>query len=100
MLAFLPSLLYVDHWGEFLNPGAGGAISPEHLAERLREGDHSAHCHVGASTCSEQPAPAGAQIFPALIELSEPDFPTVLLEDRVTTPEEFIVSPPAEPPRL
>ena len=100
LLAFLPSLLYVDHWGEFLDPGRGGAISPEHLAESLGGNGHAAHCHVGASTCSEQPAPASVQIFPALTELSEPEFPTVLLEDSVTAPEEFIVSPPTEPPRL
>ncbi len=100
LLAFLPSLLYVDHWGDFLNAGRGGAIPPDHVAERLRQGGHFAHCHFGPATCSEQPVLTNMQAFPNLIELPEPEFPAIPLEDTVTTLEEFVVSPPTEPPRL
>ena len=91
-LAFLPSLLYVGHWGELLSGGV--SVSQEHLRE------HAAHCHIGPATCSEQPATSSVQAVPDGVELPEPAWRADELGEAQSTLSEFLASPPTEPPRL
>ena len=97
LVAFLPSVLYIDHWTDYAVRLLG---QPDVLAAIEREGSgHESHCHVGPSTCSEQPAPNVGQVFPAVVQLDYPELPAVLLEDAESPLEEHTRSPLTEPPR-
>lgn len=97
ILALLPSTLYIDHWAEYL--GAVLSSSPVEEVGRAEHVSHHAHCHAGPGTCSDQATAPGSQLFPQIIELSEPDFPTVLVESSTATLAAAIVRVPKEPPR-
>ena len=96
LLALAPSVLYIDHWAEFVShAGLGHEMSAQEQAS------HETHCHMGASTCSEQPAPASVSVIPLLIDLPEPELQMTPLGDAgLDDLSEYIVSPPTEPPRL
>jgi len=92
LLALAPSVLYVGHWGDFF--ATARPVSPEHMAQ------HAAHCHIGPSSCSDQPAPAGVTLLGYLVELEEPQLTATVLEDGLSASEGVFVSPPKQPPRL
>ncbi len=96
LLAFLPTTLYVGHWGQFTDYAIGRTgherTHPDHVS-------HEAHCH-GASSCSDQPQPVGVRVFPTVVELSVPSFIDHVIEDDVSIYSEFFLAPPTEPPRL
>ena len=96
LAALLPSLLYIDHWGEFVDFALGRADA----ADAAEAAAHSVHCHFGAASCSDQPVPTNLSQLGTIVEVPEPPLPAVALEERASTPEEFVVTPPTEPPRL
>ncbi len=96
-VAFLPTLAYVGHWGEFTDYAAGRTgnerpADPDHAS-------HAGHCH-GASSCSDQQQPVGERVFPTVVELPVPSFIDHVIEDDVSIYSEFFLTPPTEPPRL
>lgn len=95
LLALLPSTLYLDHWAEQLTSTFFGSGVEE--AEEL---SHHAHCHLTPGACSDQPVAPSVSVFPAVVEVSEPELPSVLLEDGSTALEEAVVAIPTEPPRI
>jgi len=97
LIALLPSVLYLDHWTGYVNELLGTSQAMQ-LSE-LERPNHSAHCHVGPSTCSEQPTAYSPQVLPTVIELDHPELPTVLLEDGLSLLQEHTSSPLTEPPR-
>ena len=92
LLALAPSVLYVGHWGDFF--ASSGTVNPEHVAE------HAAHCHIGPTSCSDQPAPAAVTLLGDLVELEEPQLTATVLEDGSSASEGVFVSPAKQPPRL
>jgi hypothetical protein len=97
LIALLPSVLYLDHWTSYAS-GLLGQSEAQQLSE-LKQGTHSAHCHAGPSTCSEQPAVYSAQVIPTVVDLDHPELPAVLLEDGLSLLQEHTSSPLTEPPR-
>ncbi len=97
ILAFLPSVLYVGHWGQFTDVALGyTALEREADAHT----SHEAHCHLGQSSCSSQPAPVGVQAIGSVVELPKPALFDFATTETLQIVSEFIVSPPTEPPRL
>ncbi len=94
LLAFLPTTLYVGHWGDLTDY----TFSPT-VSERTADNGHASHCH-GVSSCSEQPQPVGVRVFPTVVELSQPSLIDRAGEDHVFIYGEFFLTPPTEPPRL
>ena len=95
-LAFLPSLLYIDHWSEYLEHALGRVEAHR----ELEQASHQSHCHIGPATCSEQPAPASVSVIPSLIDLPEPELQMTALEEITSILSEIVVAPAKEPPRL
>ena len=94
-LALLPSLLYLDHWGEMAG-GAARTGSPEHLGDHAL---HRAHCHLGPATCSDQAATAEARVLPEPAPLPRPALLTLLPEVPPLLPDEYLPAALTEPPR-
>jgi hypothetical protein len=95
LLAMLPQLAYFDHWlADFAEPEAAASSSG-----REEEGSHRDHCHIGLATCSDQPAPPGLRGFATLVDLPDPDLPTVLVQHNDAKLDEFLTAPPKPPPR-
>lgn len=99
LLAFLPSLLYVGHWGEMVGVALGQPLT-QHGVDGAKRVSHSAHCHFGQSTCSDQPAPLDAKVFPAAVELPKLELTARPVEDSDRSLAEVFLSPPTEPPQL
>lgn len=95
LIALLPSVLYLDHWTAY----ASALLGPSEAQQLSELASHSAHCHVGPSTCSDQPAVYSAQVVPTVVELDHPELTGVLLEDGLSLLEEHTSSPLTEPPR-
>ena len=90
LLALLPGLLFIDHWGQYagLIP-----VEEENLAE------HAGHCHLNIGTCSDQPLPPDMSVTPAVVHVVEPELTLLALEDHLQRLSGHIVVPPTEPPR-
>lgn len=96
MLALLPSVLFVDHWTEFLfHTNADEAAE----AEEASNVTHKLHCHEGPATCADQPVPLNPKVVADLIEVREPRLPSVLVEDGERGLDEYIATLPTRPPR-
>ncbi|MGB2693565.1 MAG: hypothetical protein WBD55_00075 [Dehalococcoidia bacterium] len=97
VLALLPSTLYLDHWVEYLTATfLGFDIDAGSETEELT---HTSHCHLGPGSCSDQPLTPNGRVIALIVEMSEPDLPTVLLETKASAPAEAFVIVPTEPPR-
>lgn len=96
LLAFLPTTIYVDHWGEMLDYALSQQSTerphPDHVS-------HQGHCH-GVTSCSDQPQPVGVRISPTVVELPQPNLVSFVVEQDVSRTTEYFISPPTEPPRL
>ncbi len=96
LLAFLPTTIYVDHWGQMvdyaLNQQGMERPHPDHVS-------HEAHCH-GVTNCSDQPQPIGVRVSPTVVEMAQPDLVSFVVEQEVRRVTEFFITPPTEPPRL
>lgn len=97
LLAFLPTVGYAGHWGEFSDYAMGRTgnerpADPDHAS-------HASHCH-GVSSCSEQPQPVGVRVFPTVVELPLPSIIDHVFEDNTSIYTQFFLTPPTEPPRL
>ena len=97
LLAFLPTSLFVGHWGQFTDAAAGrvgheSPGDPDHAT-------HAAHCH-GVSSCTDQPQPVGVRVFPVVVEIAAPEFVAYAVESDAYLYTEFFSTPPTEPPRL
>jgi hypothetical protein len=97
LIALLPSVLYLDHWTAYASALLGPSEAQQ-LSE-LNQANHASHCHLGPSTCSDQPTPFAVQVIPTVVDLDQPELPAVLLEDGLSRLEEHISSPLTEPPR-
>lgn len=97
LLAFLPSLLYVGHWGEFLDAAIYGTSAPGAASEHT---SHEAHCHAGPASCSEQPALSRVEVFPTVVDFPQLELAESRLEASATVLKEFFATIPTEPPRL
>ncbi len=95
LLALLPSTLYIDHWADYLGHALASGAEEEGTAEQM---SHYSHCHAGPGSCSSQPVAPASQLFPRIIDLTEPDFPSVLVEPSTATLTATIISVPTEPP--
>jgi hypothetical protein len=91
LLALAPSVLYVDHWTEYLG------LTTSQTEEQPME--HIGHCHIAPANCSDQPLPPDLSATPAVVHVVEPELTSVALEESVRTIEEHVVAPPTEPPR-
>ena len=95
LIALLPSVLYIDHWTSYASSLLG-----ESEAMQLSElANHSTHCHVGPSSCSDQPTVYATQVVPTVVELAHPELPAVLLEHDPPLLVEHTSAPLTEPPR-
>ena len=94
LLTFVPSVFYLDHWGEYLNHGLGHEAGAEPLAP-----EHETHCHVDVEGCGDQPAPPGPQGFAVVVELPASDGVITELHQLVRVLEGRAVAPLTEPPR-
>jgi len=54
LLAVLPNVLYLGHW-----PIPGIAGEPRQIHSEAEAQQHAAHCHLGPSTCTDQPSLVG-----------------------------------------
>lgn len=97
LTALLPSVLYLDHWTAYASALLGPSEAQQ-LSE-LNRANHASHCHLGPSTCSEQPTAYTTQVSPTVVDLDQPELPAVLLEDGLSLLEEHTSSPLTEPPR-
>jgi hypothetical protein len=91
LLALAPSVLYLDHWTEYLG------LTTSQTEEQPLE--HSGHCHIAPGNCSDQPLPLDLSATPAIVHVVVPELMSVALEESVRTIEEHVVAPPTEPPR-
>jgi hypothetical protein len=96
LAALVPSLLYIDHWGEYLDYAFGLEVEEASELEHLA---HESHCHYGPSTCSEQPAPLAVTPFPQVVELPDPKLTWQEIEDVQAHVEEFVAAVLPDPPR-
>ena len=90
LLAFLPSVSYMGHWGQLIDPMS----ETEHEAA-----EHAGHCHIGVATCSDQPLPPDLSVTPALVRFAEPVMTWLALESDQQRWRDHTVAPPTEPPR-
>lgn len=93
LFSLSPSVLYLDHWTEFVHAGRGN------VAEVNVE-EHQAHCHYGAASCSDQPVPTNMRTLAEIVQLDERALQAIALEDHTGTLLEFIAPIRAQPPRL
>lgn len=101
LLSLLPSLTYLDHWGEYIQYSVSGPGLLGNEADPLEHTAHHTHCHAGPSTCADQPVPIGsANGLASVVELPQPELPQVAVEDPTRHLEEVSVSPLTEPPQL
>jgi hypothetical protein len=91
LLALAPSVLYLDHWTEYL-----GLTTSEAKENPM---GHLGHCHIAPASCSDQPLPPDLSATPAVVHVVEPELTSVALEESVSTVEGQTVAPPTEPPR-
>ncbi len=91
LFALAPSVLYVDHWMEYLG------LTASETKENPQE--HIGHCHIAPANCSDQPLPPDLSATPAVVRVAEPELPWLALEERVATIEGHVVIPPTGPPR-
>jgi hypothetical protein len=94
LLSLLPSVLYIDHWAEFIFPNEAHQMSEaEHAL-------HESHCHFGGGSCGEQPVPTNLRMLVAVVDLPDPRLVATVLEDVRRPFQETFVTPPTDPPRL
>ncbi|MDP3766374.1 MAG: hypothetical protein Q8S13_00020, partial [Dehalococcoidia bacterium] len=98
LVAFLPSLVYVGHWGDYVDFALGRSRAVEEPTD-AEHATHEAHCHVGPSTCADQPAFINGQVAASVVEMTVPHLSTTVLEDALVTLEGQTVAPLTEPPR-
>jgi hypothetical protein len=92
LLSLLPSVLYLDHWSEFLFPNR-----PEHVSA-ADEALHESHCHFGSGSCS-QPVPTNLKMLVSVVDLPQLELTVTAIEDVASVIEEAFITPPTEPPR-
>ena len=90
LFALAPSVMYLDHWSEYVG---SSAVQEEDASE------HAQHCHIGPATCSDQPLPPDLSATPAVVHVVEPELTSVALEEADMTTQEHVVVPPTDPPR-
>ena len=90
LFALAPSVMYLDHWSEYVGLSA---------AHEEDASEHAQHCHFGPATCSDQPLPPDLSVTPAVVHVVEPELVSVALEEARTTTQEHAVIPPTDPPR-
>jgi hypothetical protein len=95
LIALLPSVLYLDHWAQYVSQ----LLGQSQAAQLSDLANHSAHCHAGPSTCSDQPTVVSPKVFPTVVEVDHPELPAVLLEDGPSLLQEHMSAPLTEPPR-
>jgi hypothetical protein len=78
---------------------AVAANEPAEPPDDVETDTHVAHCHYQPSSCSDQPLTPNANAFPGIIELPSPALTNDPLYDSVTLFEEFLASPPDQPPK-
>lgn len=100
LLAYLPSVLAVDHWPDHHGQTAVQEHAPGQPGGSDHHAAHASHCHAGPATCSGQPISTSDPVLDGLVELLPPDFPAVLLEESIVGLKEFLSPPPTEPPQL
>jgi hypothetical protein len=101
LLSVLPSLIYLDHWDEYIQYAVSGSGLLGNEADSLEHTSHHTHCHVGPSTCADQPVPIGsANVLTSVVELPEPELPQVAVDEQVALLEEVFMSPLTRPPQL
>ena len=95
LAAMLPSTMFIDHWSEYVGTAFGqhDFVATDHVG-------HEVHCHGSPASCSLQTAPINAQMFASVVEVPQPTLTDVSLEYTVADLDEYLVSPPTEPPRL
>lgn len=99
LLAFLPSVLYLGHWGELID-SALDRTAVVRSAEAAGPSGHAAHCHAGPASCSDQPVPASVAVIASVVELPPIHLMAHESSSDALVFSEFILTPPTEPPRL
>lgn len=94
--AFMPSLLFLGHWGPMAAHDHTHASAP---ADPVTEHQHEAHCHAGLASCAEQPPPSTFAVFddairPEIALGTERAVPVA--SERV--PQSHSTKPPTPPP--
>jgi hypothetical protein len=97
LLAILPSMVYLDHWVEYAGRALGVVVIEDPGA--MDTATHANHCHLGPSSCSDQPVPASPQGFAVIVELTQPELQAFALVTNEARLEEFTPVPLTEPPR-
>lgn len=92
LLALLPSVLYIDHWSEFLHPET-------EISEVERE-LHESHCHFGSGGCSEQPVPTNLKVLASVVDLPVPQLMSTAIEYATSGFQQTFITPPTDPPRV
>jgi hypothetical protein len=101
LFALLPSVSYVDHWGEFAsNATETRAAEQDDRDPHSPGGEHAAHCHSSVASCAEQPAPADLRQLQVVIDVREPVLLETVLDHAQHTMAGFVSAIPSEPPRL
>ena len=101
LLSLLPSLIYLDHWDEYIQYAVRGPRLLEDEADPLEHTAHHTHCHAGPSTCADQPVPIGsANVLASVVELPQPELPQVAVDEQIALLEEVFMSPLTRPPQL
>jgi hypothetical protein len=92
LVALLPSVLYIDHWSEFLFPNRPESISA------ADEALHESHCHFGSGSCA-QPVPTNLKVLASVVDLPLPQLISTAIEYVTSSFQQTFITPPTEPPR-
>jgi hypothetical protein len=88
---------HTNHW---MPPSRRSSrVGSTQLPGGAEEETHISHCHFNPASCSDQPLTPNANAFPGLIELPSPALNHSPLYDSVPLYEEFLASPPDQPPQ-
>lgn len=108
LFAFLPTLVFLGHWGDTLTTGplvVGHAAAlidqtPQVREQHAEEAEHAEHCHTNLASCSAQPLPSGLGFFVSGDTLLKPPPLRILTPYLASvTRAGRLLSPPVPPPR-
>lgn len=99
LLAWLPMLAYVGHWGDLASPLL--ASVPGASADHNHEGEHDSHCHTAVASCSDGVATGVAPGAPPLERLGArlPSLVSASAWPTESEPTGRSDTPPTPPPR-